>query len=731
MTPTSILKAGALKRLAAAGLLLAAVSPGLAQAAPPAAANPKAMAATAAAPPPAPAHEIHFPAFEQKTLANGLRVVVVQQHAQPIVSLRMVLNAGKAYEPEGKAGLAGATASLLSKGTASRSAQQIAESIDFVGGSLGANAGTESGYVNASVTSDQLDLGFDLLSDIVLHPAFPQEEIERWRKQALSGLQISEGDAGYLAGTAATRLVFGTFPYGRPSSGTSQSLAGLTRDDLVAFHQSHYIPVRTILAIVGDVQPADAFARAERAFGAWKAERPPVLPPFEVQPPPGTRIVVIDKPDAVQTEIRIGQVGIAYHDPSLYAAEVYNSVIGGNASSRLYDEIRRKRGLSYGAGSSFLYESQPGFFEISTFTKTASTADALGLAFDVVRGLQEKPVPEPELNAAKTYITGAFPLEIETADGIASKVIEAMHFGYGRDFLEGYNDQISKVTPVDVQKFAKDRIKTEWMIAVLAGNASAFVDELKKKYGEVEVIPATEVDFLQPDLRKVKPAVAAAPPSAAEQEQGMALLRQAQQALGGKAFVEQKTQVVKGTGTIHFPGMPQPMTVTSYVDSQLLPDKQRTEIDLTSGSMIQITDGAQAWMQMAAEVQDISSQLKDRRFYGYDVLRQAGQTGYTARPLPDAEVGGKPMKVVELADLQGHATRFFLDPATHLVAEVSFELNRQKPELFFSDYREISGVKVPFKLSSSQQGSPFLDLTVTDVQVNPAVDPSLFQKPKG
>jgi zinc protease len=287
MTPMSTLKSGALKSLTAAGLLLAAVSPGLAQTAPAAAANaaakPKAMATTAATPPPpAPAHEIHFPAFEQKTLANGLRVVVIQQHEQPIVSLRMVLNAGKAYEPEGKAGLAEATASLLSKGTASRSAQQIAEAIDFVGGSLGANAGTESGYVNAAVTSDQLDLGFDLLSDIVLHPSFPQEEIERWRKQALSGLQISEGDAGYLAGTAASRLIFGTFPYGRPSSGTSQSLAGLTRDDLVAYHQSHYIPVRTILAIVGDVQPADAFARVERAFGAWKAQKPPLLPPFEV-----------------------------------------------------------------------------------------------------------------------------------------------------------------------------------------------------------------------------------------------------------------------------------------------------------------------------------------------------------------------------------------------------------------------------------------------------------------
>ncbi|HEY3567714.1 MAG TPA: pitrilysin family protein [Thermoanaerobaculia bacterium] len=497
------------------GLLLALASAGLAQApaakapaakkaaAPPAAAKAMARPSTPATPPPpAPAKEIRFPAFQEKTLANGLRLVVIEQHEQPLVSLRMTLNAGKAYEPEGKAGLANATAALLTKGTATRSAQQIAQAIDFVGGHLDANAGTEAGYVDLSVTSDQLDLGFGLLSDVVLHPAFPQEELERWRRQAVNGLQIDQQDASYVATTAVTRLIFGDYPYGRPGSGTPGSLAGLTRDDLVAFHKQHFIPNQTILAVVGDVKPADAFARAERAFGSWPKGTPSELPRFDVKAPAKTRIVVIDKPDAVQTEIRLGQVGIAYRDPSLFAAEVYNSILGGNASSRLYEEIRRKRGLSYGASSYFLEETNPGFFEASTFTKTESTADALGLAFEVLRGLQEKPVPEAELSFAKTYITGAFPLEIETANGIATKVLEAMHFGYGREFLESYDDRISKVSAADVQRFAEAHIHPGQMTAVLVGNASAFMDALKKKYGEVEVIPIADVDFLRPDLRK-------------------------------------------------------------------------------------------------------------------------------------------------------------------------------------------------------------------------------------
>jgi zinc protease len=495
-----------LKSLCAAGLLLALASAGLAQTktSPPAA--PKAMATPATPPPPAPAKEIRFPAFQEKTLANGLRLVVIEQHEQPIVSLRMMLNAGKAYEPEGKAGLANATAALLTKGTPTRSAQQLAQTIDFVGGHLDANAGTEAGYVDLGVTSDQLDLGFDLLADVVLHPTFPQDELERWRRQAVNGLQINQQDASYVATTATTRLIFGDYPYGRPSSGTPASLAGLTRDDLVAFHKQHFIPNQTILALVGDVKPADVFARAERAFGSWPKGTPSELPSFDVKLPARTRIVVIDKPDAVQTEIRLGQVGIAYRDPSRFAAEVYNSILGGSASARLYEEIRRKRGLSYGASSFFLEETQPGFFEVSTFTKTETTADALALAFEVLRGLQEKPVPEAELTSAKTYITGAFPLEVETANGIASKVLEAMHFGFGREFLESYNDRISKVGAADVQRFATSNIHPERMTAVLVGNASKFADALKKKYGEVEVIPIAEVDFLRPDLRKAQPA---------------------------------------------------------------------------------------------------------------------------------------------------------------------------------------------------------------------------------
>ncbi|MFY9820231.1 MAG: insulinase family protein [Thermoanaerobaculia bacterium] len=679
-------------------------------------------------PGPGPAKEVRFPAFQEKTLANGLRIVVIEEHKDPLVSLRLVVKGGRSYEPEGKSGLAEAAASLLTKGTAKRSAQQIAEAVDFVGASLSANAGLESGFVTASVTSDQLDLGFDLLADVVLHPTFPQDEIDRWRSQTLSSLQIQQQSAPYLASRAVERMVFGNHPYGRPSTGTPESVRGLTREDFAAFHKSHYIPNGSFLAVVGDVRPADAFARAERALGGWAKGADLALP--QVTPPryERNRLVVVDKPDAVQTEIRVAQVAIPYRDPDLFVAEVYSSVTGSSPSARLYEEIRQKRALSYGAQSFFVEPTQPGFFEASTFTKTETSAEALKVTLDVLRDLQKEPVPASELEPAKTYITGAFPLEIETADGIADKVLEAMKFGYGREFLESYNQKISAVTATDVQRFARERIHPERMSLVLVGNASVFVDALKKTFPDVDVIPVADLDLTRNDLRKPKAAQAA--PAAADAK-AMDLLRQAQAALGGKAFVEQKTQVSKGSATLTPPGAPQPVAIPTLVNYRRYPDAERTEMTTAMGAMVRAYDGTSGWMQMGPQTVDATEQLKDRQIYGFDQLRRAGQPGYTARSLPDEPAGGKPAHVVELADAGGHATRFYLDAATSQVIKVAWESNGQRVEVLVSDYRDVNGIKVPFKVDALQDGTPVMKVELSEVQVNVPVDAGLFKKPVG
>jgi zinc protease len=454
-------------------------------------------------PPPAqPAKEVHFPDFEQKTLANGLRVVVIEHRETPSVTVDMIFRAGQAFDTAPKAGLAAATAQLLRQGTTSRSAQQIAQIIDSVGGNLSTEGSLDSAIASLLVTSDQLAPGLDLLADVVLRPSFPAEELERWRRQTLNGLQVQQEDASYLASAAFDRAVFEGHPYGLPTVGTPESVRALTRDDLVAFHREHYVPNETIMAVVGDVKAADAFAQVERAFGAWPKGKEFQVPPVKPAKRDKHRIVVIDKPDAVQTQIVVGQIGLAFTDPDYFVSDVYNSVLGGGPSSRLYQEVRNKRGLSYGVGSGFLKALQPGSFNASTFTKTESTVQTVEVILETILELEKAPVPAAELEGRKTYLSGVFPLQIETPQGIANKLLEALKYGLGREFIESYRGRIDAVTAEQVQSFAGRRIHPKSSLIVLVGNASGFLPELEKKLGPAEVIPYKELDLLRADLRR-------------------------------------------------------------------------------------------------------------------------------------------------------------------------------------------------------------------------------------
>jgi zinc protease len=462
--------------------------------------------------PPAPGSlpALRFPDFAQTTLPNGLRVVAIERHTEPEVSVQLLLPAGKLYEPAAIAGLANATADLITEGTAGRSAQQIAAAVDGAGATLSASADADFARIGITATADQLDLALDLLGDVVMRPSFPAEELERWRRQTLSSLALDQANPAYLGDIALQRLVFGGHPYGHPLHGTPESVRALTRNDLVAFHRAHYLPNGAILAVAGDFQPAQALAAIERAFGGWvkgEPSRPPVVEPAAGQP---RRALVIDKPDAVQTQIRAGQAALAYTDPDFFTAQVYATVLGGNSSARLFSEIRRKRGLAYGAYCRFGEYEVGGSFAATTSTKTESTGEALSLTLDEVAGMARAPVPETELQEAKTYLNGAFPLEIEGVGDVANRVLTALGHGLGRDFLDSYRNRIAAVSAAAVQRFAAGRIQPQRMALVLVGNAAAIRPQLAGQVGALEVILAADLDPLAPDLRR--PAAAAPKP---------------------------------------------------------------------------------------------------------------------------------------------------------------------------------------------------------------------------
>lgn len=457
----------------------------------------------AEAPPrPLPARPVKFPPYELRTLDNGLQVVIVSHHEQPAVSLRLIVRAGAAQDPRDKLGLAMLTAALLDQGAGSRSAAELADTIDFAGGMLGTGAGTDLSYVNAIVMKDGLSLGLELVADVARRPTFAPEEIERQRQQALSGMKVALEDPDNVATQVIDRLIYGFHPYGLPGSGTPETLATLAREDFVAFHQRYYIPNNALLAIVGDVSVEEAMAGVQKAFGDWKSGPAVTAAPTE-PPPPTRRVIVIDKKDAVQTEIRVGQLGIPRKHADYLALDQTVKILGGEGANRLQQVLRTQKGLTYGASADLETYKSAGAIVAETDTRSSATAEALRVVVDEISRLQREPVYSGELEGAQAYMVGHLPLTLETPDAIATQVLNQLFYELPLEELQTYRERVLSVTPGEIQRIAKSYFHPDRLSVVLVGNADAFVKDLPGAgFPKFERIPIEQVDLLAPDLRR-------------------------------------------------------------------------------------------------------------------------------------------------------------------------------------------------------------------------------------
>ena len=449
----------------------------------------------------------HFPQAATKTLPNGLRVFVITDHSQPAVAARLViLSAGSIKDPKSLPGVAEMTANLLTQGTQKRSAQEIAEAIDFIGGSLEASAGKDSSAVTLNVVKKDLQTGLDLMSDVVLHPAFRAEELDRQRQQLLSNLTVQYSDPDYLASVVFNRALYGNSPYGWPQEGTPETIRKFDSAQLAKFHEANYAPNQSLLALAGDISPEEAFAVAEKYFGSWpKLDVAASVPPAP-EASAGMHIWLIDKPDAVQTQIRIGKLGIRRGDPNYIPVVVMNRILGGGYNSRLNTEVRVKKGLTYSAYSSFTPHRYTGSFAAGTYTRTEATVEATKLVVDLIGKMSTGDVTPQEMNFSRDYLAGVYPIQSETAEQVAERVLTATAFDLPTDYNSTYPERIRSVTSAQVQEMAKRYLTTKDIDLVLAGNVSAFGDALKKEFpnAKYEEIPFDQVDVLAGDLRKPK-----------------------------------------------------------------------------------------------------------------------------------------------------------------------------------------------------------------------------------
>ncbi|MBX3594249.1 pitrilysin family protein [Sphingomonas sp.] len=437
--------------------------------------------------------------FETK-LANGMRVIVVEKRDLPIVTATVVAPAGGARDPEGKAGTAALAADLLTKGTKTRSAEQIAQQIESLGGSIGAGADWDAAFATVTVKADQVTPALTLLADVARNPVFAQQEIDRARKQTIDGVTVQLKDPGALAGIVASRAVFGEKPYGHMLSGNPASLPRITRDDIAAAYRAAWRPGDAALVLVGDIAQKDATALAQRLFGDWKAAGAPATPAAAVAAPK-PRVIVVDLPGAGQAGVVVARPGIARSNPDYYAAQVANATLGVGFSSRLNREIRIVRGLAYGAGSSVDARRMPGIVTASTQTKNPSAPEVVALLTEEMKKMGQAPIAGAELDTRKAVLIGSFGRRIERTDGIAGALANYVGGGVPLDTLEKYIPSIQGVGPAVVQAAAREVLDPDNASIVVVGDSKLFVDELRKKYPDLEVIPASALKLDSPTLK--------------------------------------------------------------------------------------------------------------------------------------------------------------------------------------------------------------------------------------
>jgi zinc protease len=434
------------------------------------------------------------PPIVTRQLANGLKIVVVEQHELPLADIVLQVRTGGEADPAGKSGTAALTSSMLMEGTTSRSSLQIDDQQAYLGVSIGAGSVWEQTNVSLHTTTAQLDSSMALLADIALHPAFPANDLERVRKTRLTALQQQRDRGPAIADRAYAAALFGSEnPYGRPLAGTELSLAALTRDDLMKFYSTFYRPNNATLLVVGDVNPDDIERRAKALFGSWARGDVPAVSMASAPTATATTLVLVDKPGAAQSSFRIGAIGAPRSTKDYFPLQVMNTLLGGSFGSRLMQNLREKHGYTYGANSSFAYRRAAGPFTASAEVVTAKTDSALSEFMKELNAIRDT-VPSDELARAKRFLQLGLPQGFETTRGIALQLLPLVTYDLPLDFYNTAVQRIGAVTQGDVQRVARQYIDPSKLTLVIVGDRKVIESGLRAlNPGTIVVRDAREV----------------------------------------------------------------------------------------------------------------------------------------------------------------------------------------------------------------------------------------------
>jgi predicted Zn-dependent peptidase len=446
--------------------------------------------------------QVRLPDYERVVLDNGAVVFLIPQHEVPIIAFDALIRGGTVAEPADRRGVAALTAALMERGAGERDAKAFVEAVADVGGELSVAPGLEALNIHGDFLARDRKLMVGLLADMLIRPRFDPQELEKVRARAIELIRAAkDSDPRGLMNAYGIAFLFGAHPYGRPVGGDEASLAQLTRDDVLRYYAEQAGADRLLLSVAGDFDPKEMKKLLRNALERMPKARG-VLP--AVPPAPrtkGHRVLLVDKPDATQTYFWIGNVGVSKKYEAHAALELANSVFGGSYTSMLNTELRVKSGLSYGARSSVSQPSQPGPIAIVSYTRTDATVQAIDLALATLSRLHEVGLDAAQLDAAKQYVLGQYPLDLETAEQLAGQVAIVEFYGVGRSYIDDFAKDIQAVDLQRVRSVIDDVYpKTDDLVFVLIGDASAIRDQVAK-YGPVTEMPITAPQFRAPDKR--------------------------------------------------------------------------------------------------------------------------------------------------------------------------------------------------------------------------------------
>ncbi|MDX2093151.1 MAG: insulinase family protein [Kofleriaceae bacterium] len=680
---------------------------------------------------------VELPAIEPFKLKNGLQVFVIKNDRLPVVSMQLAVRAGRMHEPRARLGVSEVTADMLVKGTKKRDALALAKAIDFVGGTIGANATYEATLLSCSVLARNQKTCLELLPEMITQPSFPEAELTKVREQQVAKVRQRLDDAGGLAAVHVQNLLWGN-DHIRGWVDSEASIGSIKRDDLVAWHKAWFVPGNAMLVVTGDVDMKKIKGDLERSFGTWVKGPVPPAPTYKEPGLSGSKIRLVDKPGQTQTHIRVAQFGIKHDDPRFFDSLVWNYTLGGGAfSSRLMKVVRVEGGKTYGASSAFDRNLDKGSFVVSTFTRNAEAVNTTKLLLGEIAKMAKDGPTQDEVNAAVSNLAGGYGMRFQTASDVGAALLGAELHGFGKEYLSNYPLAVGKVDVASAKRAASEILDPKAYVIVMVGDAKDLEPLLKKEGWRYEKVAYT--DPVSPEAPKVEVPVDAKALAAAQKVVDAALV-----AKGGKAKLTSMKgfkMLAEGETTMG------PRTVKVQTERLfVMPDKMRIDATLVGlGNVVIGVDGKTGWQQAPnpqtgkPAVMEIGpgdfKQIEFERWREPElILLKAADPQWKARPDADITLNGKPHSVLIMkSPMSTVDVELAIDKATKLVTRTRYidsaSATTETDE--FADYKAVNGIKIAHKRTSTATGAAARKTTLElkTVEIDPQVDPKVFAKP--